>query len=544
MVSFFSKNDDMPPEYGNRDSERQRRLENYRLAWEAYNAELPDPLVIDGPANDNVKTNPVRAMINTSVYFLFGQEVKFEMSPDLVDTTGVQATDQEGTIAPSTPDFLRSLNKAWKANRKQSFLNRLGLSGAIHGNPFIKFVPNSAGLNNEFPRMIILDPANVDVDWDPNDCERIVKYSISYITEDEQGHPVLQIQEITPNDDENDITLSWTMQDYRQPMAWDSGTGWWPGTADPLPVGPPVEWPYAWAPIEHCQNMEIPNQVWGMPDVDETSVEVVQSLQRAMSSVNKIVRIHGAPRMFAKGVLPEQVGEIDVSSDNIITLPPGPDSDLRVLEMLSNLGSSIEFTDKLREDLYEMLQVPPIALGKVSTASMNMSGASLSILYAPILQKTDLKRIPYGDMLERINYKLLILMGADTAQADAISVVWPEAMPGSKYLERQTLQQDVQMGVSMYTAAQRLGYDPKLEAQRRIEEKTAEIKAIAEASPMAQVQDKFSSNGDMMTVREGGQAPAAAAPSKPAGHGGSRNQNGSAGATGNSTPKNSKNDSK
>lgn len=209
---------------------------------------------------------------------------------------------------------------------------------------------------------------------------------------------------------------------------------------------------------------------WGMPDLDNSSVEVIESLQRSMSSLNKIVRVHASPRMYAKNVLPDQLSEINVSADNIITLP-NMDADLAVLQTLQNIGPSIEFTDKLREDLYEMIQVPPIALGKFQSASTAISGVTLSILYAPVLQKTELKRISYGDMLERLNHKMLILMGhTDPDIFDGLVLVWPESMPGSAYLERQTLQQDQQMGVSQRTVLSRMGYDPDEEEKNRLEE--------------------------------------------------------------------------
>jgi len=524
--------------------EKQARLLRFQRAWQAYLAEMPDALVTDTPANDNVKTNPARAMINTSVYFLFGHEVQFEVSPNqqdkLTDPGGATSTEEEGTPAASTPDWLRQLNQAWKANRKQSLLNRIGTSGAIHGHCFIKFVPNGAGLNNEFPRMVLLDPANVNVKWDPDDCEEVEEFDIEYMTEGPDGKPVLHIQKITPNEDDNDVVHSWTLQDYVQEADWMPGTGWVPGLEQPEPVGPPVEWPYSWPPIENCQNMEIPNQFWGLPDIDDASVDVIMSLQRSMSSVNKIVRIHGSPRLFAKGVMPEQVDEIDVSADNIVTLPgAGPETDLKVVEPLTNIDASTNFTDKLREDLYEMLQVPPIALGKVSTASMNMSGASLSILYAPILQKTELKRISYGDMLERINYKLLVLMGEDPQEAmDSLSIVWPESMPGSDYLERQTLQQDHAMGASMYTILARLGYDPDLEQTRRQAELEAAVQeAVANGGQGMDTQSRvrLNSAGSLQddTITSKTAQPTGVAPNAP----NNPSRVGGAGATGNSTPK-------
>ena len=477
-----------PPAYFNADSEKQERLYRYKRTWEAYLAELPDPIVVDGPSNDNVKVNPARAIINTGVYFLFGSELKFQVSPDSAERYGAIDPNHDPNttepVAPITPAWLQDLNRVWKANRKNSFFHNLGLSGAIHGNPFIKIVPNAAGLNNEYPRLDLLDPANVDVHWDPNDCTRVLQYCIEYVTQNDQGEPVLRIQEITAQTDAfSGATTSWTIQDFEQPMGYVSGTGYVPAQGERIPVSDPVIWPYAWAPIESCQNIEIPHVFWGLPDLDESAVEVIESLQRSMSSMNKIVRIHASPRMFAKNVMPDQIDEIDVSADNIITLP-NMEADLAVLQTLSNLSPSIQYAEKQREMLLEQVQVPAIALGQFETASTSISGVSLSILYAPLLQKTELKRISYGDMIERLNLKLLELMGyEDHEKHESLILVWPEAMPGSAYLERQTLQQDQMMGASKHTIMGRLGYDPVEEQKRTLEEMEETLKLQEKYAP-------------------------------------------------------------
>lgn len=536
----------------NRSADRQKRLRAYKRTWEAYLAELPDPLVKEGASNDNVKVNPVRAVVNTGVYFLFGQEVKFQVSPDTAEKYGKGASetrdtgkspkeDSKAEEIKKTPQFLKDLNLCWKRNNKQSFLIGLGLSGAIHGTPFVKFVPNGAGLNNEYPRLVLLDPANVDVEWNPDDCTEVVKYSIEYVTEDpETGKHILRIQEITADKDENDVTYSWTMQDYEHRVEFINSVGYLPAPGEKTPVGPPKTWPYAWAPIEHCQNIELPHVFWGLPDIDETSVQVVESIQRAASSLNKIVRIHASPRLFAKNVMPDQLGDIDVSADNIIALP-NMDADLEVLQTLQNLGPGIQFVDKLKADWLEMIQVPPIALGKFEGTVGSSSGVQMSIEYAPILQKNDMKRISYGGMLERINAKMLMLMGyADPEEYEGLVIVWPEAMPGAEYLERQTVQQDQQMGLSRYTTMQRLGYDPVEEEKRRNDEAVAELKATGEAKlelqKQAQEQMPAPAPGQ---PQPGGQA-AAGKPApkpgqpKPGGNNnpsGYGNQNGSLGGT-------------
>jgi hypothetical protein len=275
---------------------------------------------------------------------------------------------------------------------------------------------------------------------------------------------------------------------------------------------------------------------WGMPDFDESAIELVQGIQRAMSSLNKIVRLHGSPRLFAKGVMPELVGQIDASPDGVITLPAGAgvDSDLRILEGLNNMASQIQFVESMRTQLLEALRIPPIALGDIATMSTSMSGITMAVLYAPIIQKTELKRIEYGDMLDRINKKLLVLMGYDDAlEYDDLIVVWPEAMPGSNYVERQTLLEDQALGVSSYTSMQRLGYDPEREAARKAQEKQSEM-AMQHTFQMEQLK----AQAELMPKPMPGEGDPRGGNNNPAGVG---NRGGSMGATGNSTPKNKEN---
>ncbi len=546
---------DKYPNYFDHDHERQKRLERYKRTWEAYLAELPDPVVVDSVSNDNVKVNPARAIVNTGVFFLFGGELKFQVSPDAEQRYGMAGAkkpttpgngeepkeqdpngakpstefsskgtsfpgskkpeaDGKDPIKAANPKWLTELNKVWKANRKKSFLFNMGLSGSIHGDVFVKIIPDAVGLKNQYPRLLLLDPANVDVEWDQNDCTRVLKYAIEYIIEEVNPQTgveevKLRIQEISANIDDNDTIVDWTMQDYEHPMGYVMNVGYTPLDGGKTPVGPPETWPYPWAPIEHCQNVELPHMFWGLPDLDESSVEVIESIQRSMSSLNKIVRIHASPRMFAKNVMPDQIDDIDVSADNIITLP-NMEADLAVLQTLGNLSPSIDYADKQREMLLEMIQMPPIALGQFESASTAISGVTLSILYAPLLQKTELKRISYGDMIERLNQKILALMDFDEEETDSMVLVWPEAMPGSAYLERQTLQQDQQMGASKHTVLSRLGYDPEEEYAN----------AMREQEELMQMQQKYAPEPSFGGSPGGNNNPA-----------GNGNKNGSMGGT-------------
>jgi hypothetical protein len=105
MVSFpwiDKRRSQDPPDFFNRNTEKQRRLDGYRKAWEAYLAELPDPIAIAGPANDNVKVNPLRAIVEVGVFFMFGDEVRFELSPNR--STEKTPSDKKAKVKGGYPE--------------------------------------------------------------------------------------------------------------------------------------------------------------------------------------------------------------------------------------------------------------------------------------------------------------------------------------------------------------------------------------------------------------------------------------------------------
>lgn len=427
---------------------------------------------------------------------------------------------------PVDPPWMKTLNRAWKANSQHLFLMKLGKSGAIHGDVFVKMIPNGAGTMNQYPRLILLDPANVDVYTDPNDVEKVIEYQIAYIVEDIENNytkPVRRVQRITQAEDGQ----SWVIRDFEQRMTFENNVGWTPGNNPELQVGQDQVWDYPWPPIEHCQNLPLPHLFWGMPDLDDSSVDVLQSLQRAMSTLNKIVRIHSSPRLFAKNVMPDMLSEIDISPENIIALPQ-MDAELSVLTVLDNLSSALEFTKQIKSDLLEMVRVPAIALGHVEDAASAASGINMSVLYSPLIQKTEEKQITYGDLLIRLSQKMLVLMGEKfTPEMEDLCVEWPESMPGSKYLERQTLQQDQQMGVSQYTIVKRLGYNP--------DEEQARNEQVKQQETQMQMQVNSARFGDQMAQRQiDEQQRGPGGNNNPAGMG---NKNGSMGAANKNTPK-------
>ena len=107
------------------ERDERERLDRYKRAWEAYRGELPDTLKVKrGQPNDNVQASKCRVIVDSSVAYLFGQNIEFEVSAE-----------------EDTPEE-EWLDAVWDANRKMTLLSNLAVNGAVCGHTFLKIVPN------------------------------------------------------------------------------------------------------------------------------------------------------------------------------------------------------------------------------------------------------------------------------------------------------------------------------------------------------------------------------------------------------------------
>jgi len=432
----------------NIEQDHYRSLQ-FAKAWEAYEGRLPKPLKVEGAFDDNVRINPAQGVVDAGVSFLFGDE------------QGIQWTYQgdDPTNPEAAPSWLTALRQAWKANKQDTLLMGVGINGGVCGHVFIKLLPRGAGRDGSFPQLVNLDPGNVHVDWNPNDCTQAWRYTITYTTVDETAEPkraLARQQVIDSVRDANDVIQSWTITTNEQDLTAGAQSPW-------LQVGPTVKWDYRWPPIADCQNLVVPNQYWGMADLEEPVVDVISSLQFMLSNLNKIIRIHANPKTHAKGLTPDLVSEIQISPDGVIALPD-PEAELKNLEMHSDLSAAQGVYNGVRAAFDEMTQTPEIVRGQTNAASSQLSGVNLSILFAPLLKRTAKKRRTYGDMLLELSLRILELMSEDFMEAEnLLQIQWPDVMPGSAFLQRQSLLVDKQLGASTDTLLAKLGYDPATE---------------------------------------------------------------------------------
>ncbi len=404
------------------DAETAARLAAYKRAWLSYEGQFREPLKVrQGQPNDNVITNYCRVLADKAAMMLFGVEPRFELS--------------EGETTPEEA----WLEAFWAANHKMTLLQKIALNGAIFGHVFIKFAVGAP-----YPRLINIAPEYVTVVSDPEDLDKVLRYVIEWTAADERGDPITIRQTI-----EQTEAGRWLVRD----QVARGVTGNWETRGEET-------WPWDWAPVIDCQNLPSPNEYYGQPDLTEDVIRLNEAINFVLSNTARIIRFHAHPKTWGKGFRADQ---LKVAVDEVIALE-SPDGELHNLEMESDLASSISFYEQLKTALHEISQTPEVAMGKLDNVG-TLSGLALRILLGPLVDKTEAKRFPYGEMMTEINRRALE-MGGHGAQW-ITTTIWPELVPGDPQEEGNALLVDKQLGASTDTLLQKRGYDPDKEREKR-----------------------------------------------------------------------------
>lgn len=427
------------------ERERQSRIDT---AWRAYRGDLPKPLKIK-KFNDNVQPNFSKTVVNLGVTFLFGKQPTFEVTQD----------GEEEKLEQSPEEVW--LEACWKKNDIGATLLKLSLNGGVCGHTFVKIKAKSPK-TDPFPRLIILDPASICCEYDGDDIEDVYKFTQSWREINKQGKAVSRRQVI----ERAANGLYWTITD--QEANADSPLGdaaWTTLTTEP--------WRYPFPPIEHCQNLPIPNEFWGLSDLESDLIDMQRAIDFLLSNLQKTVRLGGHPKPYVSGA---NSSDITADPDQIASLPTGAVLDYLQADPFQE--PSIELYERLLSAFHEVAEVPEVATGKLENIGQ-LSGLALQILYGPLLAKTNMKRQLYGPMLQRINRALLALGGfGDDRETE---IVWQDPLPQNSMEQRQVALLDQQLGVSKDTTLTNLGYDAEKEAEKRSEEAETAMEAAATA---------------------------------------------------------------
>jgi hypothetical protein len=478
--SFFSQQALAQAPIPQADQERKQEMAE---AWKSYKGRLQDPLKVgkDQP-NDNVKSNRCAPIVDKGVSFLFGQVLKIEATdevpekdeiPDLSDPT---APTKDKKPSPQQ----EYIDGMWgDDDDKMTRLSKKAMNGGVCGQVFVKLIPAQGGM--KYPRIVNLDPRNVRIVTDPEDCDLHLAYIIEYpAANDWQKRQI--IARVDPNGSletwgNDDLDDTWTITNYVR----KGQTGVW------MQVGTPEEWPYPFAPIFTCQNLPNPNEAWGIPDLTYDLIQLNKALNFVQSNTSRIIKFHGHPKTWAKGI---KAGQMSIAVDDVIVLE-SLDATLQNLEMKSDLASSLNFIAVLRDNMDEQSRVPSVALGRLESLPRgNISGVALQLLFQPLIEKTVLKQRLYGRLIREVSRAALVLAGLiEVSQYEdyKISLHFQNLLPVDDLMAAQVAQKLLTIGVSESTVLAGLGYDAVEEAKKKMQEDEVKMKqAQSMASMMGQ----------------------------------------------------------
>lgn len=452
------------PVYSISDDDKKRQLA-IQNAWLAYHGDLEPPLEkMENQANDNVLSNRCKAVVRRGAAFLFGKEVEItcekggpQEAQDLLDTT-------------------------WGIKEQRiPLLLRLAMNGAMSGCAFLRIVP---GRKRGMYRLVEIDPSIVFVQTAAQDCQTVVLFCLEYsvtVTQNNQPTKVFYREEIARidplyNDDNQEDALAsainedvtWSIQHWTR----IGEKGLW--TA----AGSPIIWPHVFAPIFHCQNLTLPNDTWGEPDIAADLIQLNNALNLTLSNANRDGKMNAAPIIYATGT-GEQI--IDVQPGKIIGLPL-TESKIIAVPINAAIPDLLAIAADFRSDIDELTGVPGVATGRMKDLPRgNVAGIVIQLMHSPLLNKTEEKRCTYGKLILDASQALLALNGMDPTIK--ITLAWQNPLPEDALLSAQSAQAQQLAGVSVATSLRGIGFDPE-EEEVLNQEEAAEKLAAQQALPL------------------------------------------------------------
>lgn len=443
-MSIFSKFRDwlLSPLIGGETRKTQERIE---LIRDYYIGDQKTQLKTRPNQMDyNAIANVIRTVIDDTTALLFGYGVEF-------DLPGEGDTPQD-----------EYLKEVWDLSKQQVLLHNVSKVGSETGTCAIKIIENgvySSKLSRSVPRLVPQDTVYLTIKTVASDVDQHTKYIIEYAyTKDDgkEGAHKQEIERVLAPNLEGPPRKSWVIVDYEI-----DARGEWVEESR-------VIWDKYFPPLIVWQNLPDIRSPKGIPDVTNDTIRAQDKLNFVLSDIIKTNSLYAHPKLVAKNA---SLGEsVDGATDSLIEIA-GPDADMTILEMNSELIGSLSLFDKIRSIIFD-------TTGTVDTAALiasgDMTNFRVKVAFQKALQKLHVKRELYGDALININ-KYLLILGGFGDDPDPGRIVWPEVLPVNDQEQATSLQTDLNMGiVSKQTVSKKRGYKWTDEEKRIADEKTAE----------------------------------------------------------------------
>jgi hypothetical protein len=161
--------------------------------------------------------------------------------------------------------------------------------------------------------------------------------------------------------------------------------------------------PLGQVPIVHIRNLPISGSPWGMADIQDIIV-LNRELNEKATDISDIINYHAAPVTVLIGA---KANNLEKGPKKVWGIP-NKDAKIVNLEIAAEgVTVALQYWDRIKQSMHEMMGIPEGALGQ-SQAISNTSGVALSIQYQPLMMKYELKKMQYGEGIEKINHLALL----------------------------------------------------------------------------------------------------------------------------------------
>lgn len=218
-------------------------------------------------------------------------------------------------------------------------------------------------------------------------------------------------------------------------------------------------------PAVWIRNRGIKGRTFGRSELDGVTA-LVEEYDHVSARQTHAIDYYSEPNIVVTGV---KKSEFEKKSNNVYFLPMG--GDMRLLAWEGPVPGVDNHLERIREAIAEVSQTPRIAFGHTDGAFTDASGVALRVLFAPLIAKTQRRRLDWAPRLERLMYLALVAEGVQLEGAEQVDIQWGEMSPAqSLELLSMVLQKSDHGLISRKQALRELRYDEdrieQIEAER------------------------------------------------------------------------------
>lgn len=385
-----------------------------------------------------ISFNYVGAFIDKIIFFLSKEPISFQIKN--LETDTVVTTTLKEEEASKSEEIKMSINaekvilRNWNLNNRKIFTQECLQMGSVFGDAYVVLTYDS---EKDYVKFNLLDsrfavPKRKRGEPDDSDLEYL---QVRIPLDKNENEYVLKIME---------YHLGKTISYFVKSTAEEEDK--YEYVESPLP--------YDFIPIVHIRNKPNLKNYFSVSDVEST-----MSLNKVYNEMNmtikEIIDYHATPTTVITGANAKSLVK------GLGRIWSGLPSDAQVfnLNLDSDLGTSMQFTERIKSALHEFSGVPENSLGQLQPIS-NTSAPALELTHQPLIQEADNKKLMYGHAFSEINKRTIDILKARKSKMQAFQdlpqdfnekyraePVWTYGFPKDRANDLDMAEKEINMGI-------------------------------------------------------------------------------------------------